>query len=362
MDVRYRFPSSCTQAELVPHDPRDALLLQAAAARELGSSLVAGVLSASYLLLDHAPKLRNIIASWPHDPRASAMALRLNAGIHALARQGTIPSLSALFAQEHDDFLVAIADVFQQGEDTLIEWMRHPTQTNEVARSGAFMAALMKLARHYRMPFELLEIGASAGLNLGLDRYSHQLGRARAGNAQSPVRIAPEWRGKSPAPASVRIRRTVGTDLRPLRVCSAASRELLHSYVWADDAERAERLVFALELARHRPPRVDRASAALWLERQLSRPQVKDTVRVVMHSMVHQYLPSGERARVHAAVGRAAARASRVRPLAVIGFEWNAARTQVRLEMSCWDGRVRQPRRQLLAVCHAYAAWIDWRA
>jgi len=247
------------------------------------------------------------------------------------------------------------------GEETLLAWMRYPTQTNEVARSGAFMAALMLLGHELGMPFELNEIGASAGLNLMLDRYDHRLGGCRAGKAGSPVVIAPEWRGKAPVAAPVAIAAARGVDLRPVRLTDPLARERLQSYVWADDFARAERLRQAIALARADRPRVDRAHAAGWLAGRLAAPQAAGTCRVVLHSMVLQYLPASERASVERTLAMAGARTDARRPLVVIGFEWNAGRTEVHLAMRCWRGRHADPQPRLLAICHAYGAWIDWR-
>ncbi|MDE2404555.1 MAG: DUF2332 family protein [Sphingomonadales bacterium] len=359
MDARVSF--SLDALGPAPAEPRDELLRQATVASELGSEFVASVLSAAYLQLERAPRLAALIDRWPHDPRASAMALRLNAGIHALARQGRIASLNDLFAGRSDDFLVAVADAFRWGEATLLAWMDHPTQTNEVARSGAFMAALMLLAQEQGMPFELNEIGASAGLNLMLDRYDHRLGGCRAGTPGSPVVIAPEWRGAAPLVAPVTIAAARGVDLRPLRLDDPLARERLQSYVWADDTMRALRLGHAITLAESDPPQVDRDHAAAWLERRLAAPQPAGTCRVVLHSMVLQYLPADERAAVEATIAAAGGRAGRDAPLALIGFEWDRARTEVRLELTCWNGRSAMPLPRLLARCHAYGAWIDWQ-
>ena len=343
-------------------DARDELLRQSGIARGLGSEFVGEVLAAAWRQLDRAPRLAGLIGNWPGDPAAAAMAMRLNAGLHALARRKVIPDLCALYAGRHSDFDRAIGAALEAGEATILEWMDHPTQTNEVARSAAFMAALMTLAHQADMPFELLEIGASAGLNLMLDRYAHDLGGVSAGTARSPVRIAPEWRGPAPVRAPVRIASVGGVDLRPLRLEDPFTRERLLSYVWADDPARAERLCHAIALNRACPPPVERESAAPWIARKLAEPQPAGTCRVVQHSMVLQYLPERERRAVLTAIMHAGALATPERPLAWIGLEWNSTRSEVQLRLTRWPGEGNEGgTSRVLAICHAYGSWIDWR-
>jgi hypothetical protein len=347
-------------------DARDELLRQSEIARTLGSAFVGDVLAAAWRQLDRAPRLAAMIAAWPGDPAAAAMAMRLNAGLHALARRNAIADLGALYAGRHTDFDRAIGAALEAGEATILEWMDHPTQTNEVARSAAFMAALMTLAHEADMPFELLEFGASAGLNLRLDRYAHDLGGVQAGDAGSPVRIAPEWRGAPLVFAPVRIAAARGVDLRPMRLEDPLTRERLLSYIWADHRLRADRLCHAIALNRADPPSLESGSAAPWLARELTRPQEAGACRVVIHSMVLQYLPECERRAALTAIMQAGARATRDRPFAWIAFEWNAERSEVRLRLTRWPGGhdiedEGAGSSRILALCHAYGNWIDWR-
>ncbi|MBW8753967.1 MAG: DUF2332 family protein [Sphingomonadales bacterium] len=343
-------------------DGRAELLRQAGIARALGSSFIGDVLAAVWRQLDRAPRLAVLVANWPGDPAAAAMAMRLNAGLHALARRNAVVDLSALYAGLHHNFGRAVGAALEAGEDTILEWMDHPTQTNEVGRSAAFMAALMTLAHDLAMPFELLEFGASAGLNLMLERYAHDLGGVCAGAAGSPVRIAPEWRGAPVVPAPVQIDAARGVDLRPLRLEDPFTRERLLSYVWADDPARAERLCHAIALGRACSPPVEQGSAAPWLARHLTAPQRDGVCRVVMHSMVLQYLPAAERRAALTTIMAAGARATSDRPFAWLGLEWNSDRSEVQLRLTRWPGEAGEPgTSRVLAVCHAYGSWIDWR-
>lgn len=362
-----RAPASCPNAEplrslalpSIRPDRRGDLLRQAGVARSLGSPFVGAVLTAAHRQLGRAPRLEETIAEWPLDPLSSAMALRLNAGLHALARRGSLADLTALYAGRHDNFDRAIGEALEQGEDTLLTWMEHPTQTNEVCRSSAFMAALTLLSARHGMPFELLEIGASAGLNLLLDRYGHDLGGRRCGDISSPLQLVPRWDGPMLPDAPVRIASARGVDLRPLRLDDEQTRERLQSYVWPGDHVRADHLERAIRLASQTTPVVERGSAVPWLADELRKPQSAGTMRVIQHSMVRQYLQPGDRATLINVVGQAGLRASVERPLALMGLEWNAPRTKVLLMLIRWTGEPIGEVR-ILAECHPYGASIRW--
>ncbi|KQM27649.1 MULTISPECIES: DUF2332 domain-containing protein [unclassified Sphingomonas] len=326
------------------------LARQAQVVRALGSPFVAAILDAGERQLHRAPLTARRIDDWPGDPAADALAMRFNGALHALARRGDRPALSTLYATRTGDFDGVIGDTMAQADAFIADWMREPPQTNEVARSAAIMAALMTLRADVDLPVELLELGASAGLNLNLGRYAFDLGGVRVGDAASPVRITPEWRGRPPLARPVEIVSARGVDLRPLIVGDPAAQERLMAYVWADQPERAERLRHALAIAHAHPPRVERDDIAHWLPQALSRPAVAGTCRVVVHAMSLQYCDAA----THATVAEALATADT--PIARIGFEWTEARDAVHLTLTTYpDGRTRH-----LATCHAYGHWIDW--
>ena len=343
-------------------DPRAFLLRQSEIARSLGSPLVGEILAAAHRQLHRAPQLEAMIIAWPVDPAASAMALRLNAGLHALARRCTFPDLSALYAGEHQMFDRAVGEALEWAEPTLLVWMGHPTQTNEVRRSSAFMAALSVLARRFGLPFELFELGASAGLNLLLDRYAYTLGGVSFGPPDAGLHLTPQWQGPPPPQTGVRIVAARGVDLRPLCLDDPHTRERLMSYVWPGDDDRSDCLRRAMAIAFDAAPVVDRASAAPWLAARLAEPQAEGTMRVIQHSMALQYLPGEELNTVIASLREAGARATPSRPLARIGLEWCRDRSQVLLCMTSWSGGgADDGERRILASCHPYGATIAWR-
>lgn len=332
------------------------LMRQAQAACALGSPFVRDVLAAAARQLPRAPLLALRLASWPGDRAAAALALRVNGALHALARSGEVPSLAALYAARSGDVDRAVADAFAAADAALAHAVQHPTQTNEVARSGAIMAGLMTAAARFDQPVELLELGASAGLNLNLAHYAYCLGGTCAGDPASTVCIAPRWTGPAPRRHALRIAGAAGVDLAPLDIADPEACERLVSYVWADRDDRMAQLLAAIRVARLHRPRVDRGDAADWLEHRLARPQQAGVTRAVLHSMLRQYCNAATRARIAAALAHAGARADAARPMLHLAYEWDEGRRQVELVLTTWpDGETR-----LIAHPDPYGDRVHW--
>ncbi|HIV79056.1 MAG TPA: DUF2332 family protein [Candidatus Sphingomonas excrementigallinarum] len=350
-----RFPTMYPGSDDPTASPSE-LYRQSLVMRAIGTPFVADLLAAVDRQLDKAPLSAALIRSWGDTAASSAIAMRINAALHALARRGAEPQLAALYAGEHGRFDDAVALALAAHDEFLVDWLLRVPQTNEIGRAAALHAALMVLAKEYGHAFELFEIGASAGLNLNLTRYAYDLGGVRTGKPDSTVRIAPEWRGSPPPDAVVTVAEARGVDLHPLDVNDPAACERLASFIFADQPERAERLERALEIGRQHPPRLEVGDAATWLAERLTDTQADHRHRVVLHSMVLQYLSAEDRARIEASVQRAGASATPDCPFATIGFEWDDARERVELRLRSWpDGRDR-----VIAHCHPYGAWIAW--
>ena len=265
--------------------------------------------------------------------------------------------LSGLYSGEHQDFDGAIAQALCQCDEDIAKAMAYPTQTNEVGRAAALLCALMVAKQNFGMDFELLELGASCGLNLNLARYCYELAGKKTGNLASPVCLTPEWRGSDPTIVPISVASARGVDLNPLDPHDGAATERMFSYVWADQKERLARLALSLEVARKHEPRVDHGSAAAWLTERLAEPQKEGVCRTIFHSMALQYLGLQDQKTVIRAIREAGAQATISRPLAWISFEWTQSRSEVHLLLTCWpDGTMRH-----LATCHPYGAWIDWQ-
>ncbi|MFM2370798.1 MAG: hypothetical protein RIS85_520 [Pseudomonadota bacterium] len=341
--------------------------IEADKAQGFGKRFAAAVLQSLERVLPTAPAVLRQIEDWSGDLAAAGVIFRLNAGLHALARSGRHPQLQQIYAAAGRGELpsaaqldLAVALALCEDDATVARYIESPTQTNEVGRIAGLVAVLMELNVRATMPSEILELGASAGLNLNLDRYACQVFDALAGNPRSRVRIAPRWTGRAVPFAPVPIAATRGVDLHPLDVANADHRERLHAYVWPGEMARDDRLGAAIAVARRHPPQVDRGGAAQWLEAQLAGPQREGVRRVVFHSMVVQYMPEAERIALRRTLARAGAAATPQRPLVAVGLEWSGDRKAVELRVRQWNGGAHDGAAAIVAWWHPYAEWFDW--
>jgi hypothetical protein len=199
----------------------------------------------------------------------------------------------------------------------------------------------------------LFELGASAGLNLQLDRYGYDLGGRSAGQAGAPLLLKPDWTGAPPPDAPICVAARAGVDLNP--VDPVAARERLLAYVWPDQEPRLRRLGAALDLAAAEPPHVEAGDAGDWLEARLNLEPEAGVCRVVMHTVAFQYFPADTQQRIKARLVEAGARASQAAPLAWLRLEKLAADAHFSLRLRCWPGEG-----ALLAWSHPHCSWIEW--
>jgi hypothetical protein len=289
---------------------------QALACRELGSPLYGW-------LLDHAAD--DLLAGGPTAAVLdgyldyawrSALALRMLGGAHALVLTGQAPELARFYPSAGGTAdpgpggaraWAALRRLLDEQREAVRAWLDRPPQTNEVGRAAALLGGLRHVGAQAAMPVRLVEIGASAGLNLRADRF-HVSGEAgRYGDPSSPVVLAGAWQGTPPPDAAVEIVERTGGDRSPIDPAAGQGRLALAAYVWADQRERMRRLRGALDVA---------AAVPADLRRELASDTVRRTAltdgcwTVLWHSIVRQYLDDEQRAAVTEGIGALGAAAT----------------------------------------------------
>ena len=209
------------------------------------------------------------------------------------------------------------------------------------------------LALQITLPFRLLEIGASAGLNTIWDKYRYRLGAMEVGPQQSPVLLATDWQGPLPPLQWPAIAARAACDQAPIDLSEPEQRLRLRSYIWADQRERLARLEAAIELALAAGVRVEQADAGEWLGRHLA-VLPTDAVTVVYHSVMWQYMPAATQQRI----GGLLAAAGRRGPLAWLRFEPATASGPFELRLTTWQNGAAHER--LLATAHPHGATVQW--
>lgn len=342
---------------------RDSFRVQADACQALGSPFTARILRLLADGLALGTPVADRILNWRGDPsgRADALALRLAGGLHALALQGTPAALTSFYTapDRYTDIeaLAVLLDTIEAAPPTLMEWLNSAPQTNEVRRSAPLIAAGHWLAQRFGLPMALSELGASAGLNLNWDRYALDLGgsfgTAVFGNAGSPLRLTPDWRGPLPprTPAQVTERR--GVDLNPLDVSRDALR--IRSYIWADQPHRMALTKTAIDMASGIT--IDRADAVDWLETRLA-TQMPNQLHLIFHTVAWQYFPNAVQARGEALLQAAGKRATANAPLAHLAMENDGAEPGAALTLRLWPDAQTIP----LGRVDFHGRWVDWCA
>ena len=242
------------------------------------------------------------LSGFETEDRGSAIALRLMAPIHRMVLAGEAPELDRHYPSSGGDGDAAAAwPVFRDFVRARVEWMRdellRPCQTNEVGRSAALLGGFLEVSHRSRKPLRILEIGASAGLNLRWDRYYYRSADGAWGHDSSPVQFAHSFDVAPPFHRTADVVERVGCDLNPIDPTSDDGALMLRSFVWADQLARLSQLDGAIEVARVMPLEVERIGAADFLERELAKPR-DDVATVVYHSVVMQYVDEAERTRI----------------------------------------------------------------
>ena len=236
-------------------------------------------------------------------PPGSVPQLRLLGALHRIVLSGEASALAAFYPSAGGSlpaagvWPVALATIHEHRDEVRAR-LHRTVQTNEPGRSAVLFGALLWLTDRYRRPIRLLEVGASAGLNLHFDHYSYLVEGRQLGDPASPLRFLEPWSPPPPidldaAGAALRVAARAGCDLSPLDPTREEDRLTLLSYIWPDELDRIDRLRAALEVAERDPIPVAPARASEWLPGAIA-GRDDGELTVVWHSVFRQYLEPEE--------------------------------------------------------------------
>ena len=330
-----------------------ALRAQAGACARLGSPMYRDLLLAAAADIDAegpGSPVGQVMAGHEDAPGPSAVGLRLLGSVHRLVLERRAGVLATYYPSvggrwEPGGGWNAFRDLLEREPDAVREWLDRPPQTNEPGRGAALHGGLQRVPRPARRPVRLLEIGASGGLNLLADRMAYD------GGDGPPAAPWPD----------VRFVEAVGCDLRPVDVATSEGRLALTAYVWADQPARHERLRAALDLAARHPPVVRREAAGDAVDRLELAP---GRLTVLWHSVMWQYVPRDEQARISAAIDALAAQATGELPFAHLRLEpprrGSVVREDHEIRLDLWAGDVQVHGRIGTAPAHGIPCrWDD---
>ncbi|MFL6699879.1 MAG: DUF2332 domain-containing protein [Vitreoscilla sp.] len=283
----------------------------------------------------------------------------------------------AALAGQVDDFIAANRDPLTARIAT------RSTQTNEIGRCAVLWPVLQALVEQTgQRRIALLDVGSSAGLNLGIDRWRYRYVDDATGAtiATTPANRdprAPEitcrvLAGARPVSQAVpEIASRLGIDVKPISVDDAVEVRWLRACLWPHDAERRARFDAAVALARtqHWPLKASADSAAAIEDWLATLPG--DVTPVIFNSWVLAYFDKallGDHVRrVLAAVASRGAVWISAEDPALARAWWTdkpPSEADKRGNATSWtvarpDGRGGVAW-QLAATSHAHGHWMQW--
>ncbi|HUG09098.1 MAG TPA: DUF2332 domain-containing protein [Acidimicrobiia bacterium] len=235
-------------------------------------------------------QLMRVLNRIEHKPQPNVLL----AGIHALLMQDPAQKLARHYPDLIDDPgpVQQVARPFREfvleHEAQLVEIGRtRHTQTNEVGRCTALLPAIWETDLRR---FHLIDLGASAGLNLAIDRYHYRWDGLEWG-PRSRVTLECSLRGRAPAPKEIEVLSRTGLDLNPLDPSDPDDVLWLEALIWPEQTDRRRRLQAAFRMYADVEVDLVAGDAVETLGATLSRLPGDEPV-VVMHSFaLNQFSP-----------------------------------------------------------------------
>ena len=247
-------------------------------------------------------------------------------------------------------------DPLEENRDFLSDFVRtQRVQTNEVRRAWLLAPLFLRIAQRTGAPvLDLIELGSSAGLLLGWDRYHYVYEAGEWGPSDAPLTLTGEERKPVPTALvtlSPEVRRKVGVDLSPLDL-SEESLRLLKAFVWAGHDDRLARLDQAFAALRADPPELVQGNYVELLPELLS-GRDPEVVTVVFASATLAYLSDDDVAGVRSSL-EAAGRSGKL-----VFVSTGKGRTGERhwgLRIVYYPGA----EREFAGEADFHGAWLDW--
>ncbi len=322
------------------------------------SPFTAKLCRALVVILDETTATGRRVDNWDGDPDADALALRLCGGLHSIVIENPDCELAALYSgMARADFEETLTKAVSGHDTELLKWLDLPPQTNETGRAGALLPGLLEISRLAALPVHLCEIGASAGLNLQLDRFQYDFDGARWGEMDARVRLAPELKGKQPdLSGDLFIRSRIGCDISPIDITRPGEQLRLRSYIWPDQEYRANRIQNAIATALENRVEILEMDVVKFVEAQLAE-RADDCAFVLMHSVVWQYLDEGTKRDIVDLLNQHGAQASDDSPIYWLRLEgFGGKEPEASLMLDSWPDH----RQVKLANSCFHSSWIEF--
>ena len=247
-----------------------------------------------------------------------------------------------------------------QHRTRIVELIRtRRTQTNVVRRCTCLLPAFAIVCRETPSPLALIDLGASAGLNLNFDRYSYSYQRdgrevLRWGMAGARVRLEAELRGDGvlpPIPSSIPVAGRDGIDLDPVDLANPDQLLWLRALIWPEHVERHQQLIDAAAQFDHSDIRMHAGDASHVLPALIESIPLVHALVVYSTIALYQFPRESHQRMVGTLVA-----ASAERPVWQIALEGNDPQLSITRYR---DGDVKT---ETLADASPHGWWIEWRS
>lgn len=264
------------------------------------------------------------------------------------------PHLAGADARQPDDYAYRAfrSHALDRASALIAVGATRRTQTNEALRSAAILPWIVEAAEASNAPIHLVDIGASAGLNLCLDRFDYGFGShliPAAFPSATRLTLRCENRGGFALPERLpAIASRTGLDLSPIDAADPDATAWLEALVWPEHTDRLERLRAALDIRRATDVRMVAGDAAVTL-REVGE-SLPPGPMVVFHTVMAYQLDQAQRQSLDAAVAEVAER----RPVARVAMEpvHGTGLQHIQVGLALDTAEVR-------ASAHSHGRWID---
>ncbi|MEO4054665.1 DUF2332 domain-containing protein [Solibacillus sp. CAU 1738] len=221
--------------------------------------------SVHFLLMDAAHELKDYYASFTNSPKPVDQAF-------APFKQFTLSNADALVT------------LFQS----------KLVQTNEVRRCAYLYPMISEIYEKHKQPLALIEIGASAGLQLAMDQFNYFYNEEQyVENTNYGVLIKSNNLGE-PLPTAIYtkpiIQSRIGLDLNPIDVKKAEDLKWLQALIWPEHADRRKLLLNAAEVLTNINVQLIQGDAVAKIE-EVCNTVDPDAFIVIYHTHVANQIP-----------------------------------------------------------------------
>lgn len=259
-------------------------------------------------------------------------------------------------APNSPEFYSSFREFCLQNEDVIKSILqKRRVQTNEIGRCACLLPAFASINRNTGgKAWNLVDVGASAGLNLNFDRYLYRYGATLWGDHDSKVVLNCQVRGESTMELnnlSFNIGQRIGIDISPIAVNSSEDVLWLRSLIWPNQTDREQRLNQALEIAKADTPLMIKGDA-LQITREILENSGSDDTFVFFSSFAFNQFGSEYRAKFHDLLRDYGVK--RRVFLITMGFS-----DSEQVEIRICDFRNGEHSCSVLATCDPYGKWIS---